>query len=149
MRVWTIPPRYLDTKGLVASWRECLLAKAVLEQKTKGFQNHPQLERFREQRNPVAYINEHLRATFDESRRRGYKFSSNKIPAKIRKLRPIEESDGQLTFEWEHLMNKLRNRAPELLEKFSETKSPEPHPLFTIVPGDIGTWEKTKPTRES
>lgn len=87
MRIWTIHPKYLDTKGLVAAWREGLLAKAVLEQKTKGYQNHPQLKRFKEQRNPVAYIIEHLRASLDESLRRGYKFSADKIPARTKRLR--------------------------------------------------------------
>lgn len=141
MRIWTIHPKYLDTKGLVAAWREGLLAKAVLEQKTKGYQNHPQLKRFKEQRNPVAYIIEHLRASLDESLRRGYKFSADKIPARTKKLRSIEESDGQLDYEWMHLMNKLRDRDPRLFRELSATTSPEPHPLFTIVPGGIKSWE--------
>jgi hypothetical protein len=29
MRLWTLHPQYLDAKGLVALWREALLAKAV------------------------------------------------------------------------------------------------------------------------
>jgi hypothetical protein len=27
MRIWTVHPRYLDPKGLVAAWREALLAQ--------------------------------------------------------------------------------------------------------------------------
>jgi len=42
MRIWSIHPKYLDAKGLVALWRETLLAKHVLEGKTKGYTNHPQ-----------------------------------------------------------------------------------------------------------
>ena len=30
MRLWSLSPRYLDVKGLVAVWREGLLADAVL-----------------------------------------------------------------------------------------------------------------------
>ena len=51
MRIWSLHPRYLDAKGLVAVWRETLLAKHVLEGKTKGYKNHPQLNRFREVKN--------------------------------------------------------------------------------------------------
>ena len=29
MRIWSIHPRYLDARGLVALWREALLARAV------------------------------------------------------------------------------------------------------------------------
>ena len=53
MRLWSIHPKYLDTKGLLAVWREALLAKKVLENKTKGYKNHPQLERFKQQNDPL------------------------------------------------------------------------------------------------
>ena len=47
MRLWSVHPKYLDSKGLVALWREALLAKQVLEGGTKGYRNHPQLDRFK------------------------------------------------------------------------------------------------------
>ena len=47
MRLWTLHPKYLDRQGLVAVWREGLLAQAVLHSNTKGYKNHPQLDRFR------------------------------------------------------------------------------------------------------
>ncbi|HKX52383.1 MAG TPA: pyrimidine dimer DNA glycosylase/endonuclease V [Nitrosospira sp.] len=37
MRLWTLHPRYLDTKGLVAAWREALLAQKVLSGLTSGY----------------------------------------------------------------------------------------------------------------
>ncbi|MEM3714836.1 MAG: pyrimidine dimer DNA glycosylase/endonuclease V [Nitrososphaeria archaeon] len=40
MRLWSIHPKYLDQKGLVACWREGLLAKKVLLGKVKGYKNH-------------------------------------------------------------------------------------------------------------
>ena len=43
MRLWSIHPRYLDSMGLVALWREALLAQAVLRGETKGYKFHPQL----------------------------------------------------------------------------------------------------------
>ncbi len=46
MRLWLIPPKYLDCKGLVALWREGFLAKKVLSNQTRGYKNYPQLLRF-------------------------------------------------------------------------------------------------------
>ena len=46
MRLWSLHPKYLDIKGLVACWREGLLARKVLLDQTKGYKNHPQLIRF-------------------------------------------------------------------------------------------------------
>jgi len=46
MRIWSLHPKYLDTKGLVALWRDALLARHVLQGKTTGYKNHPQLNRF-------------------------------------------------------------------------------------------------------
>lgn len=40
-------PRYLDRQGLTSCWREGLLAQKVLTGTTRGYRNHPQLERFR------------------------------------------------------------------------------------------------------
>ena len=41
MKLWSIHPKYLDAKGLVALWREALLAQKVLDGKTEGYKNHP------------------------------------------------------------------------------------------------------------
>jgi hypothetical protein len=41
MRLWSIHPEYLDAKGLVALWREALLAQNVLQCNTKGYKKHP------------------------------------------------------------------------------------------------------------
>ena len=46
MRLWSVHPRYLDTAGLTACWREALLAQKVLTGATRGYRRHPQLERF-------------------------------------------------------------------------------------------------------
>ncbi|NQT07749.1 hypothetical protein HQ586_01600 [Candidatus Bathyarchaeota archaeon] len=52
MRLWSIHPAYLDWKGLGANWREALLAQAVVQGKTKGWRNHPQLNRFKAHEDP-------------------------------------------------------------------------------------------------
>src|SRR5690606_6899395 len=42
MRLWSLHPRYLDRQGLLALWREALLARAVLRGETRGYTLHPQ-----------------------------------------------------------------------------------------------------------
>ena len=60
MRLWSIHPKYLDSKGLVAVWREGLLARSVLDGKTKGYKNHPQLIRFKNQKEPLLFLDTYL-----------------------------------------------------------------------------------------
>jgi hypothetical protein len=140
MRLWTLHPQYLDTKGLLAAWREALLAQKVLAGGTRGYINHPQLHRFRAQAKPLTVIAAFLAGIAGEADRRGYRFDSSKI-SKPRYRGQLMETKGQLEYEWEHLLNKLRTRTPELYHKFRDIKKPEPHPLFRIVPGGIQNWE--------
>src|SRR5262245_56176073 len=81
MRLWSLHPRPLAAKGLVAVWREALLAKAVLQGKTRGYRHHPQLSRFQLQRRPIVAINAYLVGILEESRRRGYCFDARKVGA--------------------------------------------------------------------
>ena len=67
MRLWSLHPRYLDSKGLVALWREALLAKAVLSGRTRGYRQHPQLARFRAHPEARAAINAYLAAVHEEA----------------------------------------------------------------------------------
>jgi hypothetical protein len=71
MRLWSLSPEYLDRMGLLAVWREGLLAKKVLQGKTKGYKNHPQLIRFKAFKNPINAINSCLYFVFLESQKRG------------------------------------------------------------------------------
>ena len=141
MRLWTVHPRYLDAKGLVAAWREGLLAQEVLRGNTKGYRHHPQLARFQAQTEPLPAVAALLDGLAAEATTRGYHFNADKIsrPAFTGK---IPETRGQLSYEWNHLRNKLRARAPQLYEKFKDVDMPKPHPLFRIVPGEVREWEK-------
>ena len=141
MRLWSLHPRYLDAKGLVALWREGLLAQAVLAGLTRGYRNHPQLECFREHADPSAAIAVYLRHVAGEAEERGYRFDRSKLPAKTTSIR-LAVSDGQLRFEWQHLMAKLRDREPARYERFTAIAAPDPHPMFAIVPGPIAAWER-------
>ena len=141
MRLWTVHPKYLDARGLVALWRETLLAQKVLQGNTKGYRNHPQLIRFKEQTDPVAAVATYLRAVHQEAARRGYNFDSTKIAAgQIRSS--MKCSRGQLLFEWEHLKRKLELRDPQSHAQITQFGCPDPHPLFTIVEGDVEAWER-------
>lgn len=125
----------------MALWREGLLAKAVLEGKTKGYRKHPQLIRFRAHNRPLEVMCEYLRCVLAESQNRGYNFDATKLPSQASAVERIEESQGQLDYEWQHLLNKLGARDPGRFRRLSGIKYPEPHPLFTIVPGGIRSWE--------
>lgn len=140
MRIWTIHPKYLDTKGLVALWRETLLAKNVLEGNTKGYKNHPQLLRFKESSDPLNNINYYLSEVYSEARNRGYNFDRKKIDWSFSK-QSISVTDGQVEYEKKHLLNKLQKRDPERYEVFKQMTFVEIHPLFNIVKGDVEKWE--------
>jgi hypothetical protein len=142
MRLWSLHPRYLDPQGLVALWREALLAKAVLGGKTKGYRQHPQLERFRAQESPRSAINVYLAAIHAEATRRGYHFDHGKI-GPVTDIPQIPVTGGQLEFEWRHLMKKLAARNKPLFRQLAGTRRAQCHPLFRRVHGAIEIWERT------
>jgi hypothetical protein len=141
MRLWTLHPKYLDRRGLVALWREGLLAQAVLRGNTDGYGHHPQLIRFREQASPVGAIAEYLRIVHAESVARGYSFAGGKIGRAGHRGR-IPIARGQLEFEWGHLMAKLQRRDPGWHARLERVNHPRAHPLFRMVPGPTESWEK-------
>jgi hypothetical protein len=146
MRLWSLHPSLLDVRGLVAVWREALLAQKVIQGQTKGYRRHPQLERFRRSQDPQAAIGSYLRAIHDEAERRGYSFNGSKIIGK-RQAAPIAVSRGQLAFEWAHLKRKVRLRDPEWFEGLRRRRRIRAHPLFIIVPGEVEPWERGLPLR--
>lgn len=140
MRLWSLSPRFLDAKGLVALWREGLLARAVLSGKTKGYRDHPQLERFKAAADPIGCLDAYLREVAEEAKRRGYAFDTGKLGKPVRGA-PLPLHSGQLEFEVAHLREKLAKRSPQDLTALD--KGPiEPHPLFRVIPGGIESWEK-------
>ena len=143
MRLWTLHPKYLDARGLVALWREALLGQKVLRGGTRGYKHHPQLTRFAGTNNPPAALAAYLKAVHAEAVERGYNFNAAKIGRK--KLRgKIKETRGQLLYEWRHLKRKLKQRDPKRLRELAAVKIPAPHPLFKIVSGKVREWEKVK-----
>ena len=140
MRLWSLHPKHLDTAGLVALWREGLLARAVLRGATKGYRHHPQLERFRRCADPVAAIDGYLREVRLEALARGYAFDGRKLgPLRPLRRRPVKA--GQVNGEWGHLLRKLwlRDRVRWRRERFNV---PTVHPCFRVVPGGVEPWER-------
>lgn len=141
MRLWTVHPRYLDRQGLVALWREGLLARAVLRGETRGYKHHPQLQRFRAHAKPRSAINAYLAAVWQEADSRGYAFDRSRI-GPVRAVAPIPCTAGQLEYEWRHLLRKLRARSPAAWRACRAVAEPDPHPLFRIVAGPVEDWER-------
>ncbi|HUP45450.1 MAG TPA: pyrimidine dimer DNA glycosylase/endonuclease V [Thermoanaerobaculia bacterium] len=141
MRLWSLHPMYLDAAGLVAVWREGLLAQAVLTGRTRGYTRHPQLVRFRAQPDPNAALTAYLHRVADEGEQRGYAFDRPKLPADVPAI-PIEVTDGQLLFEWRHLLKKLQLRSPARFADLGNVTNPLPHPQFVITAGPVEEWER-------
>jgi hypothetical protein len=133
VRLWSVHPSQLDARGLVALWREGLLARKVLLGATRGYRHHPQLERFR----GVAQVDCYLSRVLDEARRRGYAFDASKIRYSKRCSAPRPVTDGQLAYEFRHLRAKLRKRDPS--RRLDATRV---HPCFRVVAGPLAAWER-------
>ncbi|MGL5683975.1 MAG: pyrimidine dimer DNA glycosylase/endonuclease V [Marinifilaceae bacterium] len=141
MRLWSIHPQYLDAKGLVACWREGLLAKKVLSGHTIGYRNHPQLLRFKAVADPIAAIDGYLYYLLLEANERGYHFDGSKISTSDI-LEHIPVTSGQLIYEFNHLKSKLSIRDLERLDVLFAVERIEQHPLFYVTPGEVEPWEK-------
>ena len=145
MRLWTINFKYLDTKGLVALWREALLAKNVLEGLTKGYKNHPQLIRFYTHQNSIDVINAYLFEVYKEACTRGYKFDVAKVGKfDAENLSKIAVTRGQIEYEFSFLQEKLKLRDLKKYKENLNVKNIEISTIFTKIDGDIELWEKPK-----
>ena len=144
MRLWSLHPKHLDQKGLVALWREALLAKAVLAGKTRGYRNHPQLERFRASKKPLAAINLFLKSVYDEACLRGYCFDDRKFTTPAGKVK-ISVGKGQVKYEAAHLLKKLKVRDKARAKTFKSNATIELNPLFTARAGGVEKWERPAP----
>lgn len=141
MRLWSLHPRYLDPQGLVALWREALLAKAVLRGQTRGYLHHPQLARFKQHPHPRSAMNAYLAAIHDQATDRGYRFDRSKV-GPVRDVESIAVTSGQLAYEWQHLQRKLAARNPDVLAQWAGVAAPDCHPLFRPHAGPVAPWER-------
>jgi hypothetical protein len=141
MRLWSLHPQYLDTKGLLAVWREGLLAQKVLEGNTRGYKSHPQLIRFRQSPNPANLIAGYLSFVHQEALNRGYAFDQSKIRQRFQHG-TISVTTGQIQYEWKHLLSKISVRDKSRYMQLKGVRIPELHPIFVSADGPIEVWEK-------
>ena len=142
MRLWSIHPKYLDVKGFVALWREACQAQRILLGTYSGpigYQNHPQLNRFKGHAFPVQMLQSFMEHVYMDSLRRNYSFNRNLIPENIVPM-SMTVTKGQLEYETKHLRRKLTVRNPRLLHKLPAELLP--HPCFSVIDGDIESWER-------
>lgn len=146
MRLWTLHPRYLDRQGLLAVWREGLLAQCVLKrwmadpEKPTGYRNHPQLDRFKATVAPEIAISLYLAEILAESQRRSYRFNGSKIDVHQEQI-VIPVTTGQIEYERKHLINKLLTRDRQAAHRLQSELKPMLHPMFNALPGDVESWE--------
>lgn len=145
MRLWSIHPKYLDNIGLVALWREGLLAQKVIEGKTRGYRNHPQLIRFKNYPDSLLAIGTYLYHVFLEGKKRKFNFDLGKIKEYDTLLeRIISVTKGQVEYEYRLLLSKLNRRNPERYNEIKDETCVEVNPIFYLVAGATEKWEKTK-----
>lgn len=148
MRLWSLHPKYLDAQGLVALWREGLLARAVLRGQTRGYKHHPQLDRFMAHAQPRLAIDAYLAGVHAEAVARGYSFDHTKIgPVEV--VEPIAVTTGQIDLEWQHLLAKLATRSPILFEQSRRLARIACHPLFRQGVGPVASWERAQASSDS
>jgi hypothetical protein len=141
VRLWSLHPKYLDRQGLLALWREALLAQKVLQNRTRGYRHHPQLIRWKVQPDPEAAIAAYLRGIHAEAVSRGYAFDQTRIGEK-KEVGQIQCTRGQIDYELGHLKAKLQRRDRQKFLDLGRLSRPQPHPLFSVVPGKLEPWEK-------
>jgi hypothetical protein len=146
MRLWSLHPSLLDRTGLVALWREALLAQKVLAGTTKGYRHHPQLDRFRQSRNPDRAIANYLWSVADEAKERGYRFDVSKI-ALPRGMATLPVTTEQLAYELTHLKQKLGRRGTKRLQWSTKSEPVKVNSTFKAVEGPIAPWERTPKDR--
>lgn len=141
LRIWSLHPKYLDSKGLVAQWREALLAQKVLRGETKAYMHHPQLRRFQESSDPTVAIAAYLSEIHLESERRGYRFNKSKILSEKTLTDKLPITDGQLKYEFSLLARRLSIRDRDYYRKLEQIVIIEPNPIFETIEGGIACWE--------
>jgi hypothetical protein len=146
MRIWSLHPRYLDRQGLTACWRETLLAQAVLAGRTRGYTRHPQVQRFREQLDPIGTLAWYLHGVADEADARGYRFDRERIDREPAAADPLAVTTGQLQLEWRWLRSKLKARSPSYFRRWAGVNDPDPHPSVHAIVGPVESRERLDPS---
>lgn len=143
MRIWSIHPVNLDTKGLCGAWRELLGAIKSCDPSV-GYSRHSQLIRWRNATDSIEMMRNALAhyglTLYQEAKRRKYHFNVNKLKPYLIAPKPILPVNvGQFEYEWEFLRKKCLTRNPDwvMIKK-------EVNPMFVLRDGGIEPWEHIK-----
>jgi hypothetical protein len=132
MLLWTLHPKYLDNKGLGALWFEGIIARNSLLGLSQGYQNHPQLDRFKIQPDPIAAIDTYLSPVYEEGISRGFQYNRALFSPTFQNVR-MEVTLEQLKKEYAYLLQKLERRDIEKYKILKKIHTLEPHPMFDII----------------
>lgn len=149
MRLWSIHPKYLDSKRLVTQWREALLCRAILDGKTKGYKEHPHFLRVKSHSQPYYFINSFLYVIWEEGKQRKFQFDKSKLMENLvqkyeEPLQLMEVTEGQVQYEFDFLQKKFGEfhiQYIKNLQNFNDFGI-EVNPCFIKIFGDIMNFEK-------
>ncbi|OQB09054.1 MAG: hypothetical protein BWY21_00959 [Parcubacteria group bacterium ADurb.Bin216] len=157
MRLWSIHPVYLDDIGLSRCYYEGIGGlKTML-----GMQRHPQLNRFKQSKDPVNNLKYYLIHVYTESvfREKDYKHFELLEDLCLKSYKPdyIPVSNKQLEFEIRWLVGKMSTErcynSHQKIERLmydyqNKNISSLTHHLFNVVDGEIEDWERSHLDKE-
>jgi hypothetical protein len=109
---------------------------------TRGWRNHPQLDRFKDHSETMDAIGFYPLKIREEASFRGHSYDGSKIRRPINRVALTSITTGQLLYEFSLLLERTRLRMPAWHEKLREVYDlPKAYPLFEVVEGDVGRWE--------
>lgn len=132
MCLWSIHPKYLDKLGLIALWREGLLAQKALSVPSTQYIRHSELERFKNNENPLKAIGSYLCYVAAEGAKRGYNFTHERIVYPNFDDYLIIINDDTLNLEVKNLKNKLKLRDKTKFKELTEMSKIESNPAFYL-----------------
>lgn len=158
MRLWSFHPSYLDNIGLARLYNEGIGGIRAIRGEQKMHLNHPQLTRFKVCCDNHTYIilSAYLRVVHNELELRGMvndgKFKHdlllNYLFQNTKDLFNITVNSSQINGEIVHFINKTKTQKGRYindnLKQAIAAKNILPHPLFTVVPGPVESWEKSE-----
>lgn len=132
MSLWTVHPKYLDKQGLIALWREGLLAQKSLNGELDIELNNQVWQQFKNSENPLKAIGTYLSFIASEGARRGYKLGHEKIIYPNFDDNKFDIRPQDLIFEMKHLRDKLKLRDKNKWHEVNQVEQVEPNPAFRL-----------------
>ena len=139
-RIWSLHPKYLDGIEIFFLWRNCIMAKKILDGTEKVNRKFPHLARFESSSNPIGAINIYLSEVYKIASTHGKNFKLDKFDDSFKDI-SLNVTKGQMEYEVELFKKKLRNRSSDTNALIFKIKIIEPNPLFKVVEGNKEAWD--------